>query len=187
MLMYASLVTPPIDAANDWAIAQLSNPICHAGGLTITQLPRRALDERAKKGDVYQIAMHRDLSASALRYGGPCAIASSFAAADMATINQDFADASGVLLHTCDTGAGSSGSPLLVDGPGGPEVVGINVGTYVLSHSDAQTSSVASDKRAAPSPIANTAVFAGRFRSAVDALGVVTGTIGKPDQRAKGF
>ena len=46
---------------------------------------------------------------------------------------RDFTDPDQLLLHTCDTGAASSGSPLLVEGPDGPEVVGINVGTYVQS------------------------------------------------------
>jgi protease YdgD len=49
-------------------------------------------------------------------------------------IASDFADASALILHTCDTGGASSGSPILIDGPRGPEVVGINVGTYLQSH-----------------------------------------------------
>ena len=50
-------------------------------------------------------------------------------------IAADFTSSQQLLLHTCDTGGASSGSPLLMDTPAGPKVIGINVGTYVQSHS----------------------------------------------------
>ncbi len=62
-----------------------------------------------------------------------CGVKRDFDDADWTTIRRDFTDPDQLLLHTCDTGAASSGSPLLVNGPQGPEVVGINVGTYVQS------------------------------------------------------
>ena len=73
-----------------------------------------------------------------------------------------------ILFHTCDTGVGSSGGPLLYDGPSGPEVVGINVGTYVISPPAANPSSVSqAGTKPASEAIANTAVPVERFRRAV--------------------
>jgi protease YdgD len=71
-------------------------------------------------------------------------------------IASDFADASALILHTCDTGGASSGSPLLIDGPRGPEVVGINVGTYLQSHVLTQNGEVLHRYRS--DTIANTGV-----------------------------
>jgi protease YdgD len=87
----------------------------------------------AGEGQVYNIAYHRDLPKWQPMLARRCRVQRSFKDASWATIRHDFADPEQLLLHTCDTGGASSGSPLLVDGPDGPEVVGINVGTYVQS------------------------------------------------------
>ena len=72
-----------------------------------------------------------------------------------------------MLLHACDTDAASSGSPLLVDGDDGPEVVGINVGTYVRSRVITHDGQVV--QRLDQEVIANTALLAaplaGRIRT----------------------
>jgi protease YdgD len=73
-----------------------------------------------------------------------------------------------MILHTCDTGGASSGSPLLIDTPQGPAVVGINVGTYVRSKVTMQNREIARAPKA--ETVANTAVNAGAFASRIEAL-----------------
>ena len=85
------------------------------------------------KGEVFNIAYHRDLPKWQPMLNTGCGVRRDFDDADWCTIRRDFTDPDQLLLHTCDTGAASSGSPLLIEGPNGPEVVGINVGTYVQS------------------------------------------------------
>lgn len=126
-------VRPPIDATHDWALVRLETPVCKAGTLKVA---RRSVDEvmrLAHKGQVYNLAYHRDLPKWRPMLAQGCGVRRNFKEADWPTIRGDFADPDQLILHTCDTGGGSSGSPLLVDGPDGPEVVGINVGTYIQS------------------------------------------------------
>jgi len=126
-------VRPPIDATRDWALVRLSQPACKSGGLKISALPVTQVMKLADKGHVFNIAYHRDLPKWQPMLGTGCGVKRNYVDADWSTIKRDFFDPEQLLLHTCDTGAASSGSPLLIDGPDGPEVVGINVGTYVQS------------------------------------------------------
>ncbi len=126
-------VHPPIDATRDWALVRLAQPVCKAGYLKISPHSVKDVMRLAAKGRVYNIAYHRDLPEWRPMLGRPCRVRRSFEEAPWSTIRRDFANPSQLLLHTCDTGGASSGSPLLVDGADGPEVVGINVGTYEQS------------------------------------------------------
>jgi hypothetical protein len=149
-------VVPPIGAARDWAVARLDAPVCKSGGITLSERPAAEIRAEADKGSIYQIAVHADLPSSNLYYGGPCAVHSSFPSADDRIIARDFANPDAILFHTCDTGGGSSGSPLLINTPAGPEAVAINVGTYVLS--SGVTTSQNGRPRTASEAIANTAI-----------------------------
>ena len=160
-------LSPPIEAANDWAVARLARPICRAGGLTLSDKSRVEIAEASEQGQIFQVAMHRDLSAS-IMFGGPCAIKEAFPDASAGMIARDFADPDSIILHDCDTGPGSSGSPMLIDTPGGPEVIGINVGTYVLSRVLNKTADNGSGTHS--EAIANTALETSRFRAAVEEL-----------------
>ena len=73
-----------------------------------------------------------------------------------------------MILHTCDTGGASSGSPLLVETAQGPVVAGINVGTYVQSKVVMQNGQVTHRQRA--ETVANTAVNASAFADRVGIL-----------------
>lgn len=126
-------VRPPIDATRDWALVRLAQPACKAGAFKISAKPVDEVMTLADKGRVFNIAYHRDLPKWQPMLNTGCNVRRNFTDADWPTIKRDFYDPDQLLLHTCDTGAASSGSPLLVDGPEGPEVVGINVGTYVQS------------------------------------------------------
>ena len=85
----------------------------------------------------------------------------------LAVVNHDWG-MDDVVLHTCDTGGASSGSPMLIDGPAGPEVIGINVGTYLQSKVLTQRGEVV--HRYKSETVANTAVSAGAFRPTLEAL-----------------
>jgi len=95
-------------------------------------------------------------------------VARSFATADWATIQQDFSEPETLILHTCDTGGASSGSPLLIETANGPEVIGINVGTYVQSKVLMQDGQVT--KRLKPDTVANTGVSSTAFAARLDAF-----------------
>src|SRR5262249_59870907 len=69
---------------------------------------------------------------------------------------------------TCDTGGGSSGSPILLDTPQGPQVIGINVGTYEQAKVLMQDGEV--KKRLKANTIANTAVASAAFAAPLGAV-----------------
>jgi hypothetical protein len=123
-----------------------------------------AVIAEARASCIFQVSYHRDSKPWRLAYSGPCGVARSFAAADWPVIA---GDPTQVLLHTCDTGGGSSGSPLLLETGEGIAVVGVNVGTYVQSTvlmEDARLT-----KRLEATAVANTAVnsdaFAGKLKT----------------------
>jgi protease YdgD len=126
-------IRPPIDATHDWALVRLSENACSSGVFKVSAKPVDEIMKLAEKGRVFNIAYHRDLPKWQPMLNTGCNVKRNFIDADWATIKRDFSDPDQLLLHTCDTGAASSGSPLLIDGSEGPEVVGINVGTYVQS------------------------------------------------------
>lgn len=159
-------VHPPIDATNDWAIAKLAAPACTAGGLRISRRAPAVLAAPAESNPVYQIAFHRDFVNWKLAYDAPCGVAREFHKANWDAVARDFRDPERLMLHTCDTGGASSGSPLLVDGPSGPEVIGINVGTYVQSRVLIEKGEVVHRYKA--DTVANTGVSTAAFLPALE-------------------
>lgn len=161
-------VRPPIDAAQDWALIRLKAPVCKGHALPLSRQPASALVKLSAAQRIYQVSYHRDFGSWELALGAPCPVRRSFGGADWRAIARDFADAGHVILHTCDTGGASSGSPMLIDGPNGPEVVGINVGTYLQARVLTQQGEVV--HRYKSETVANTAVGAAAFRPALEAL-----------------
>ena len=161
-------VHPPIDATRDWALLRLAQPLCKGGHLPLSRRPVSDVMRLADNGHVYNIAYHRDLPKWQPMLARPCSIRRSFEDTSWSTIRNDFTDPDELLLHTCDTGGASSGSPLLIDGPHGPEVVGINVGTYVQSKVIMLNGEVV--HRFKSDDVANTGVNSLAFAAALDAL-----------------
>lgn len=159
---------PPIDAAKDWAFARLSSAICSKGVLPVRPLPVEQILAEAAAKRVFQVSYHRDFTPWRPAYASPCAVARSFPSAEWSAIAKDFAEPGMLLLHTCDTGGASSGSPLLLDTPRGPEVIGINVGTYVQSKVVMQDGHVT--RRLKADTVANTAVSSVAFAAKLDAF-----------------
>ena len=124
---------PPINASTDWAILRLSKAACPTGGLRLSNRTSDEVTAMAANGRIYNIAYHRDLEHWKLANSRPCSIVTKQKTDELDRLQHDFDRPNDLLLHTCDTEAASSGSPLLIDGERGPEVVGINIGTYVRS------------------------------------------------------
>src|SRR5215468_579150 len=161
-------IHPPIDATRDWALVRLAKPACSKGVLPVRVLPIDAILTEAGAQHVFQVAYHRDYLPWRLAYSRPCTVARSFEAAGWRQIERDFAEPEALILHTCDTGGGSSGSPILLDTPEGPQVIGINVGTYEQAKVLMQDGQV--KKRLKANTIANTAVASAAFAARLEAF-----------------
>lgn len=148
-------LSPPIGAAQDWAVARLDAPAC-ARPLPISKLTRAEIDRRARRDAIYQVAVHTDSGQKQLMRAGPCRERLADPHLDRRDIARDFKAPENIIFHDCATGGGSSGSPMLIDTAGGPEVVAINVGTYVLRQPTLTAAASNTTKR--NEPIANTAI-----------------------------
>lgn len=159
---------PPINAPADWALLRLDRAACPAGGFKISQLSRQEITATAAQGGIYQVAYHRDLAHWKLAIATPCMLEGNEHGREWEGVSRDFEDADNLLLHTCDTESASSGSPLLIDGADGPEVVAINVGTYVRSRIIIHDGQVI--QKLASEIVANTALLAAPLLPRIEAL-----------------
>ncbi len=159
-------VRPPIEATKDWALVRLEQNACSKGVLPVRAVPTEQVLQDAAQGRVFQVAYHRDFQPWRLAYSKPCSVQRNFPPSEWPTIAQDFTDPANLLLHTCDTGGASSGSPLLREGPDGPEVIGISVGTYEESKVEIESGRVV--KRSKSTIVANTGVNALVFAAKLD-------------------
>ena len=158
---FALSTTPPIDATKDWAFIRLATAVCSKGVFEIEARPVETIIQDAKAGKIYQLSYHKDFKQWQPAYSRPCAVDRSFPKAPWQTISADFDAPEHLVLHTCDTGGASSGSPLLLDTPKGPKVVAINVGTYVQSR--AVLHEAPATEKGPVDAVANTAVSAFAF------------------------
>jgi len=161
-------VRPPIDAARDWALVRLERPVCKDGALPVKSASSDEILEMGEAGRLFSIAYHRDLPSWTPAYAGPCHAARDFGASTWQAIAPDFESPEEIVLHTCDTGGASSGSPLLAETPEGPVVVAMNVGTYVQSRVITEQGRATS--RPQTETIANTAVNARVFAERIAAF-----------------
>ncbi len=160
-------VKPPIEAAKDWALVRLAQPACRSS-FGIRAMPAEQVMAEAAAGRIFQLAYHRDHQPYRLAYSKPCAVDRTFPGAEWSTVSKDFSDPGHILLHTCDTGGSSSGSPILLETSEGAEVIGINVGTYEQSQVEIENGKVV--RRAKSEPVANTAVSALAFAPKIEIL-----------------
>ncbi|HWB45693.1 MAG TPA: peptidoglycan-binding protein [Hyphomicrobiaceae bacterium] len=159
-------VHPPIDATRDWALVRLARPICSKGVLAVRALPAEQIEKEAAAKRVFQISYHRDFTPWKPAYSHPCRAGRNFGSGGWTALSRDFYEPSLLVLHTCDTGGASSGSPLLLETAHGPEVIGINVGTYVQSRVLIHDGQVT--ERLKADTVANTAVAAAAFAGMLD-------------------
>ena len=152
---------PPIGAARDWAIIRLAQPACRNSWLKPRSLSLVKLEKAARNKKVFQVAYHMDYRNWQIAYSRSCSIHRSFGGLSWKSIKKHFSSPRSLILHQCDTGQASSGSPLLMDTPGGPVVVGINVGTYQQREIIVKNGRIL--RRTRFKTIANTGVSAGAF------------------------
>jgi hypothetical protein len=148
-------VRPPIDATRDWALARLAAPVCRGNILELAPQAPAALDRAAAAGKLFLVGYHRDFADWRVAISRDCEVKRMGQDPEGEGFRRDFIDHNKLILHTCDTGGASSGSPLLMQTATGPVVVGINVGTYVQSKVMVQNGEVVHRFKAAE--IANTA------------------------------
>ena len=172
---------PPINATSDWALLRLAKAACPANSLPFSRMSAGQVAAEAAAGRIYHVAYHRDLPHWKLAVAKGCLLVSGRKAGDPAQLARDFERADHLLLHTCDTESASSGSPLLVDGLHGPEVVGINVGTYVRSRVIAHDGQIV--QRLDSEVIANTALLAAPLADKLDAFSRVRAVTDGPDMQ----
>jgi Trypsin-like peptidase domain/Putative peptidoglycan binding domain len=160
-------VRPPIDAASDWALVRVPADTCPVKSLQIRVLPLDEIIAEANAGRVFQIAYHRDILPWRPVYSTPCPVARDYDIAGWSAIAADFTSPEQMILHTCDTGGASSGSPLFLDTADGPVVIAMNVGTYVQLRMAAQGPAPARQKTEI---VANTAINASAFATHVEMM-----------------
>jgi hypothetical protein len=161
-------VKPPIDAANDWALVRLDRNACPGNGLPVVSMPGDEILAAGRSGRIFQLSYHRDWAQWRLAYSQPCRTGRDFEAASWSAIAPDFISAEQMILHHCDTGGASSGSPLLVETKTGVAVVAINVGTYVQSKTPIDKSRA--EHVEITETVANTAVSAAVFLEHIERL-----------------
>lgn len=161
---------PPLSAPKDWALVKLERPICRFGFLKVEAKPVQELIEKAKERKVFQVAYHWDYKHWQLAYSAPCTVSRDFDQIKWRFIKQHFVNFHELVLHNCDTGGASSGSPILMDNgsPDGPIAVAINVGTYTRTRILLREGRII--KRLKPDIIANTGVNGTAFNAVVQAL-----------------
>jgi protease YdgD len=159
---------PPIDAALDWALVKLELPVCRGHALKLLALPQRQVAKEAAADHVFQVAFHRDFGNWTIAHGRNCRVQTSKRGLDGYGANRDFRNPRDLILHGCDTGGASSGSPIFVSTPRGPRVVAINVGTFVRSR--VLVFKQRRKRKVFSSPIANTAVSVAAFADRLEVL-----------------
>jgi hypothetical protein len=158
---------PPLSAPRDWALVKLERPICRFGVLKVDPRPVPELIKKSEENKIFQVAYHWDYEHWKLAYSMPCRIQRDYEQIKWRFIRQHFVDYDQLLLHNCDTGGASSGSPLLLmsDLPSAPIAIAINVGTYTRTRLLMRKGQVA--KKLDPDIIANTGVNGTAFNHVI--------------------
>jgi hypothetical protein len=159
---------PPLSAPKDWALVKLERPICRFGPLKIEPRPVQELIEKSRQNKIFQVAYHWDWKHWQLAYSTPCKVNRDFDQIKWRFIKQHFVNFHELVLHDCDTGGASSGSPILMDTPEGPAAVAINVGTYTRTRILLREGRIV--KRLKPDIIANTGVNGTAFNDIINSL-----------------
>ena len=155
-----------MNSPQDWSLVRLRHPICKARSLEVKPQSREKLLKASADKQIFQVAYHWDFQRWKLAYSGPCSVKKFSGKISWREVKRLFISADSLVFHDCDTGGASSGSPILMNSPKGPVVVGINVGSY----EQIVTSSKAKKKRIQTKIIANTAVNASAFFYATEIL-----------------
>jgi V8-like Glu-specific endopeptidase len=155
-------VSPPIDATSDWALMRLAQPVCREHSLVVDDISPLRVEQLGARGRLLHTSFHGDLNKWSLALSQPCKTKIRLDASARRQIERDFSDTSTLVLHECDTGLASSGSPLLaVESDNSLRVVAINVGTYQQTRY--LVTGVSVTRRYKPATVANTALSGSAF------------------------
>ena len=149
--------TPPINVGSDWALMRLEHPICRGRAFPLMDISEFQAFPASTRSGSFLLASHADYRRGDISYSGPCRVG----IPDKTTADA-FGRSETVMLHDCDAGTGASGGPMLVNGPRGVAVIGLNNGTYL-----------AKDRGQAARVQFNTGAWATDFRPLVSRLGSV--------------
>ena len=158
---------PPIGAALDWSLVRLAKPNCHSY-LKVKRKSIYELELASEQDKIFQLAYHQDYKNWNMAYSKSCKIRREFGKLAWKKITRQFKNPSELILHRCDTGGASSGSPILERTKDGVVAVGINVGTYQQRNLLMEKGRVI--KRSRFHTIANTAVNASAFSQMIPLL-----------------
>jgi hypothetical protein len=179
----APRIEPPIDATRDWALMRVDRPVCKGRALPVADADPEEVARLAATDRLYNVGFHRDFQDWSLAVSGPCPAQTASGSNITAAIGRDFSEPERLVLHTCDTGGASSGSPLLVHTPdGGWSVVGLNVGTYIQTRMLTENGRVIHRFKA--DAIANTAVASSVFLDRIALISAATVIADRPRIRA---
>lgn len=161
---------PPLSAPRDWALVKLEKPVCSFGALKVEPRSVPDLIRESKDSKIFQVAYHWDYKHWQLAYSRPCQIEKDFDQIKWQFIKKHFIDSQQLLLHKCDTGGASSGSPILYKDNYNklPSVVAINVGTYTRTRILLRKGKIV--KKLDPDIIANTGVNVNAFQHIIAKL-----------------
>lgn len=116
----------------DWAALRLSRPVCSGRNVPFDQSGSAAANA-AKSRHLINIAFHADSKHTPL-YSGRCRRHERLGGRHAKRFRKSQVNRREVLLHTCDSLEGSSGSPIFgVPGKGTPRLLAINQGTVSWS------------------------------------------------------
>jgi protease YdgD len=151
-------------------LIKLERPVCRFGTLKVEDRSIEELIAKSKERKIFQVAYHWDWTHWQLAYSTPCKISRDFDQIKWRFIKQHFVNYNELVLHDCDTGGASSGSPILMDtgSSDGPSAVAINVGTYTRTRILLREGRIV--KRLKPDIIANTGVNGTGFGEIINLL-----------------
>lgn len=161
---------PPLSAPRDWALIKLERPICRFGAIKVESRNISELIKKSRENKIFQVAYHWDYKHWQLAYSRPCRIQLDYDQIKWKFIRKHFIDNDQLLLHTCDTGGASSGSPIFLQSNKSetPVAVAINVGTYTRTRILLRKGQVV--KKLNPDIIANTGVNSKAFEYVITEL-----------------
>ena len=161
---------------------RLSRPLCRGANLPVSPRSTSDLEEAADRKALLQVSFHHDYANWRLAHAAPCSLEPVNKYNKNKRIDRDFTAPEDLILHRCDTGGASSGSPLLLEGEDGSlSVVAINVGTYVQTRMLVEKGKVV--RRFKSDAIANTAVSARVFADLITPFTAADLLINAPDIR----
>jgi len=159
-------VSPPIDATHDWALIRLEEPICQNRALLVDKSAPAEINRLAARKRLLNIAFHGDRKDWRLAVTKSCTTPAGLNRNALNQLSRDFSDVKALVLHECDTGLASSGSPLLaLANDNSLRVVAMNVGTYQQTRYLLTGRSVT--RRFKPATIANTGISGLQFSDPV--------------------